>query len=303
MKYLIMGTGGMGGILGGFLAHAGKDVAFYARGAHLEAMRKDGLLLHTVQHGDIHIPKVAAYGPDDTLPQADVVFVCVKGYSLDDVYARIAAASHAGTVVIPILNGLQASSMLREALPSGVLVAEGCIYASAFVSAPGQITQGMALLRVIFGERADTPIDAALLHAIAADLNESKIEGIVAADVAAKVYQKFICISGFAAVDSYFDVNAGEIQKPGEPRDLYQALVRETVAVAKAMDIPISLTSEEDALKWLDALGAGVTSSMHKDILAKKPCEKQLLIFDVTALAERAGVPVPTYEKIAQHFA
>ncbi len=47
MKYLIAGTGGTGAAIGAFLASEGKDVTFIARGAHLEAMKKNGLISST----------------------------------------------------------------------------------------------------------------------------------------------------------------------------------------------------------------------------------------------------------------
>ena len=44
LKFAIFGVGGAGGVIGGYLANAGNDVTFLARGAHLAAMQKDGLL-------------------------------------------------------------------------------------------------------------------------------------------------------------------------------------------------------------------------------------------------------------------
>ena len=58
----MMGSGGVGGFFGGRLAHAGYDVTFIARGAHLAAMRERGLVIESAAHGDIRVPVSAVRG-------------------------------------------------------------------------------------------------------------------------------------------------------------------------------------------------------------------------------------------------
>lgn len=301
MEYLIIGTGGMGGIIGGYLAEAGKKTAFFARGAHLAAMREKGLVIHTPQRGDVVIPQVEAFGLGDDIPKADVIFVCVKNYSLDDIVPVVEGASREGTVIIPILNGLNAGRFLRGAATSAK-VAEGCIYASAYVSAPGEITQSLPNVAVVFGEIAESPVGAEKLEAIRAELAESNINATIADDASAAVYQKFICISAFAAADSIFDTNAGGVQTNADARGMFRSMVDELTSVAEAQKIAIRGDMREHAERWLDAMGPGVTSSLHKDIAAGKPAEVHAFISDVIELADGLGIPVPTYRKAAVHF-
>lgn len=79
MRIAVMGTGGTGGYFGGLLARAGEEVAFIARGAHLEAIRKDGLAVKSVLTGDFTIPVKATADPGDIGP-VDLVLFCVKAY-------------------------------------------------------------------------------------------------------------------------------------------------------------------------------------------------------------------------------
>jgi ketopantoate reductase (EC 1.1.1.169) len=89
LRYLIAGTGGVGGSIAGFLALAGKDVTCIARGEHLAAMREHGLRLHSDLKGE-HALKIPAYTAEEYTSlseksaryKADVIFVCVKGYSV-----------------------------------------------------------------------------------------------------------------------------------------------------------------------------------------------------------------------------
>lgn len=79
-KYLIVGTGGVGGSIAGFLALAGKDVTCIARGKHLEAIREKGLHLRSDLKGNHFLP-IQACTAEEYNEKANVIFVCVKGYS------------------------------------------------------------------------------------------------------------------------------------------------------------------------------------------------------------------------------
>ena len=54
MKYLIIGAGGTGGCIGAYLAKAGNDVTFIARGKHLQAIRENGLTVHSAKNRKFH---------------------------------------------------------------------------------------------------------------------------------------------------------------------------------------------------------------------------------------------------------
>ncbi len=80
-KYTIIGTGGTGGAIGSYLAKAGKDVTFIARGNNLNAMMEKGL--RVIRPADeFVIDPVKATTLEEYQRKADVIFVCVKGYSL-----------------------------------------------------------------------------------------------------------------------------------------------------------------------------------------------------------------------------
>ena len=125
MKYVVIGVGGTGGGIGGFLSRAGKDVTLIARGAHLEKMQKEGLHFETVD-GNFTVP-VKACTMEAYQDVPDVIFVCVKGYSLEDTVPFIQRISDSHTVVIPILNIYGTGRKLQEKLPD-IHVTDGCIY-------------------------------------------------------------------------------------------------------------------------------------------------------------------------------
>ena len=126
MKYLIAGTGGVGGSIAGFLSLAGKDVTCIARGAHLQSIQTNGLKLKSDLKGE-HTLQIKATTAEEFKGKADVIFVCVKGYSVDSITELIKRASHEKTVVIPILNVYGTGPRIQRLVP-GVTVLDGCIY-------------------------------------------------------------------------------------------------------------------------------------------------------------------------------
>ncbi len=103
MKYLVIGTGGVGGSIAAFLALSGCDVSCIARGEALESIKKRGLIFHSSLKGEHAIP-IKAFSAEEYNDKADVIFVTVKGYSIDSIAPVISRASSPETVVIPLLN-------------------------------------------------------------------------------------------------------------------------------------------------------------------------------------------------------
>lgn len=181
LKYLIAGTGGVGGSIAAFLSLSGKDVTCIARGEHLAAIRGNGLQLHSDLKGE-HCLKVAAFTAEEFQGKADVIFVCVKGYSVDSITELIKRASHERTVVIPILNVYGTGPRIQRLVP-GVTVLDGCIYIVGFVSGKGEITQMGKIFRLVYGAHKDTIVSRETLAAIQRDLQESGIKADISPDI------------------------------------------------------------------------------------------------------------------------
>lgn len=300
MKYVVLGAGGTGGCIGGFLAAAGHDVTLIARGKHLAAMQENGLTIHSDKRGEMRISSVRAMTTDAYQEKADVIFVSVKGYALDGVLPFLKKAADKNTVVIPILNIYGTGKTLAEKLPELTII-EGCIYIVAYISAPGEITQSGNIFRVVYGTRGKTAI-AEKLRRIAADLKESGISVAVSERIDADTYRKFVFISPFAATGAYYDCPAGVMQKAGAARDTFIRLVDEAIAAAKFQGIDLPPDLAEKTLAILDAVEPDTTASLQKDLQKGTESEMDGLIFEVARLAKASGACVPTYEKIARHF-
>lgn len=300
MKYLIAGTGGVGGSIAAFLALAGKDVTCIARGEHLAAIRERGLLLHSDLKGE-HTLNVDAFTAEEFQGKADVIFVCVKGYSVDSITELIKRAAHENTVVIPILNVYGTGPRIQRLVP-GVTVLDGCIYIVGFVSGKGEITQMGKIFRLVYGAHKGTDVPAGMLEAVQHDLQESGIKAEISPDINLDTFVKWSFISAMAVTGAYYDVPMGEVQKPGKVRDTFIGLSRESAALGRKLGIEFKEDVIAYNLKVIDKLAPESTASMQKDLAKGHESEVQGLLFDVIAAAEEQGIDIPTYRMVAEKF-
>ena len=300
MNYLIAGTGGVGGSIAAFLALAGKDVTCIARGEHLAAIRTHGLRLHSDLKGEhtLHIPACTA---EEYTGKADVIFVCVKGYSVDSITELIRRAAKPDTVVIPILNVYGTGPRIQRLVPD-VTVLDGCIYIVGFVSGKGEITQMGRIFRLVYGAHRGTQVSRERLEAVKHDLEESGIKADLSDDIDRDTFVKWSFISAMAVTGAYYDVPMGEVQKPGQVRDTFIGLSRESAELGRKLGIDIPDNLVEYNLMVMDKLDPHSTASMQKDLARGHESEVQGLLFDLIDAAEAHGVDIPTYRLVAQKF-
>lgn len=298
MKYLVIGAGGTGGSIGAYMTEAGKDVTLIARGEHLKKMQEEGLKMETTKKGNYTVHPVKATDMEHYGEEPDVIFVCVKGYSLEDTIPFIKRVAKASTIVIPILNIYGTGSRMQERLPE-LLVTDGCIYIAAEIKEPGTIWQNGDIFRVVYGVRKKEELRPELFE-VAKDLQDSGIDGVLSENIQRDALQKFAYVSPMAACSLYYHVSAGEVQKTGEPRDTFVKLMKEVDALAAAMDVPFLVDIVTTNLQILDALNPTASTSMQRDIYAGKSSEIDGLIYEVVRMGKKYGVPTPTYEMIAK---
>src|SRR5262245_20947341 len=110
MKIAVYGSGGVGGYYGGRLAADGHEVHLLARGAHLEAIRANGLTVHRVR-GDFAVKVPATDNPAD-IGSCDVVLFCVKSFDTADAASRLAPMLQENTAVVSLQNGVDNEDVL-----------------------------------------------------------------------------------------------------------------------------------------------------------------------------------------------
>ena len=300
-KYLVVGTGGVGGSIAGFMALAGYDVSCIARGEQLTAIQERGLILKSDLKGE-HVVPVKAFSDAEYDDKADVIFVCIKQYSLSSIKDILLKASHKDTVVIPILNGYGVGQKLKDMLP-GIKVLDGCIYIVGFISGPGEVTQMGKVFKLLFGTIKGCEVDPGILNHIADELASAGIKVQVSDDIDRDTFTKWSFISAMACSGAYFDSPMGEIQKDPEKRALFEGLSRESVAVGNKLGVNLPEGIVEYNLSVLDKLDPLSTASMQKDLKKGKSSEINSLLFDFIDLGDKLGVSMPVYREVGKKLA
>ena len=290
MRIAVFGAGAVGGYFGGRLARAGHSVAFLARGAHLDALRRDGLRVESID-GDFTVRPVEVTAEPRAVGPVDAVLVCVKAWQVRETAAAMGPLLGAETFVVPLQNGVEAPDELSAVVgPARVL--GGLARILAFVAGPGHIRHTGVVPRIEFGERDGRP--SARVAALRAAFAQA--EGVSVAtpdDITAALWEKFLFITPLSAVGAVTRVPAGALRAIPETRRILEQATREIAALARARGVRLALDAVERTLAVVDGLPVDATSSMQRDILEGRPSELDYQIGAVVRLASEVGLDVP----------
>lgn len=303
MKFLIVGTGGTGGCIGGYLARQKEDVIFIARGKHLEMLQKEGLLIKSVRTGDFRLTPVKACTMDAYTDTPDVVFVCVKYPALEEVTTFLKRVVGKQTIVIPILNVYGTGGKMQKELEC--TVTDGCVYIFSMIESSGVICQGAKIFRLLFGFRKDqkyTVAEEDVLKIVEVKLKNAGIDAEYTEQIEKEALKKFACVSPMGTAGIFYDATAKDFMEDGEKRTTFLALAQEVESVGRAMGICFDEPLAQCADAVLKGLTPEATTSMQRDVAAAVPSEIDGLVHEMVRLGTCLGVPVPNYEKIS-HWA
>ena len=298
----MIGTGGTGGCLGGYLAKAGQDVTFIARGNHLQTLKENGLSIHSTKHGTLCIQPIHACTMNEYTDTPDVIFVCVKYYALTEVCDFINRIASSKTLVIPILNVFRTGEVIQKACPN-CTVLDGCIYIMSMIESPGIINQFSDIFKVYFGYRQGQLHQLENIACqVERDLNAASIEGHLTTDIDRDALQKFSFVSPMGTAGLYYHATGGDFMTPGEKQDTFIQLVNEIEQLGNAMGMTFETSLKEVNLKILYGLAKNSTTSMQRDVQKGGNSEIDGLVHNVVRLAKQYNISLPTYEKIS-HWA
>jgi len=294
MRIAIVGSGGVGGYFGGRLAAAGVDVAFVARGAHLEAMRARGLRI-TSPKGDLHLPRVIAESDPAAIGPVDIVFFAVKLYDTDSALALLPPLIRPDTIVIGFQNGVETVETLTRAV-GAEHTAGGVSYVSAVIAEPGVIRH-TAMDHLLFGkpDGSRSPQLEALLEAC----RPAGFQSTLSADITVEIWTKFVRLSVFSGMTAVTRAPIGVIVNDPELLEMLKAAVRETLAVAHAKGVAVAGTIDEDVATAYKGLPPQAKASMLEDLERGRRIELPWLSGAVARIGREVGVPTPIHAFIA----
>jgi 2-dehydropantoate 2-reductase len=289
MKIAVMGSGGVGGYFGARLAQAGCDVGFIARGAHLAAMREEGLKIES-QLGDLHLRKPTVTDNPATLGPVDLVLFSVKLSDTESAAQSIKPLFGPHTGIVSFQNGVRKDDLMRKLFGENAVMG-GVGYIATAIKQPGVIKHTGSMQRLLFGEYDGKR--SARAEELLAACRRGGINAELSSDIRREIWEKFVFLVGLSATTTTMRVPIGPIRENAQARAFLLDVMQEVVAVGRAQGVALAQDYANNRLTFSDGLPADMTSSMHHDLDRGKPLEVAWLSGEVVKLGEAAGIPTP----------
>jgi 2-dehydropantoate 2-reductase len=289
MRIAVVGVGGVGGYFGGRLSQAGHEVHMIARGAHLAAIRVDGLRVESVAGSFTARPAGATDSPAAVGP-VDVVLVGVKAWQLPAAAASLGPLLGPDTAVVPLLNGVESADIVAAAVgPAHTL--GGLCRIIAEIAGPGLIRHSGIDPSLAFGELDNrrSPRAEALLAAFA----DAGVRASIPADIHVAIWEKFVLICTWSGLGAVTRAPVGVWRALPETRALAIQVASEVTAVAIARGVAVPPGLGEATIGFLDQVPPGGTASMQRDLIEGRPSELDAQSGAVVRLGAGVGVPTP----------
>jgi 2-dehydropantoate 2-reductase len=299
MHIVFYGAGGIGGYFGARLLAAGEQVSFVARGRHAQAMREHGLRVKSPL-GDVQVAVPSISEDPTALPKADLVVFAVKMPDAESAAARLAPLMNAGSVVLPLQNGIEIVDVLSAALGPAP-VALGAAYIPAKILEPGVIEHagGFASLRFGALQAEQRPV----LEAFAAACQRAEVQVELVDDMRRVMWEKFVFLVGMSSLTALTRLPIAVARTTPELRALLQQVMEETAALARAEGVALPEDFVAKQMTVVDGLPAAAKASMANDLDAGKPLELPWLAGAVARRSERRGLKADANRFVAAALA
>jgi 2-dehydropantoate 2-reductase len=295
MRIAVLGAGAVGGYFGARLAQGGAELVVIARGAHLDAIRREGLRVTSVA-GDAVVHPVQCADDPDGLPPVDVLLLGVKAWQVADAAGILGPLLAPEGCVLPLQNGVEAPAQIDRALGPGRALGGLCRILSEVV-APGVIEHSGVEPYVAFGEPTGVASERTR-RLLAAFERAPGVRAELVPDIRVAMWRKFLLITAWGAVGASTAATIGEIlERPELRRRLLEAM-GEIQAVARAQGVLLTEDDVGDAVRVLEGAPAHGTTSMQRDLAAGRPSELDAQIGAVVRFGRALGVPVPCHAAI-----
>jgi len=289
MRVAVMAAGAVGGYFGARLAAAGHDVLFFARGAHLEAIRRNGLRVDSPL-GNLHLKDVTATDdPAGTAP-VDLVLFAVKLWDTERAAEQLRPLIRPHTRVITLQNGVDSVGLLAPILGEANVVA-GSTYLVTVIGEPGVIRHTSPFARIRCG-RLDGRPDAVLagyVDRIAA----AGIEITQTDRMQTELWKKFVLLSGTSGITASTRQPLGPILADPDTRALFFTLMAEALGVGKAAGVVFPSDYQQELEHAVAAFPPTMKASMAHDLERGNRLELDWLAGTVVRLGRQHGVPTP----------
>lgn len=292
MRFAILGSGAVGGYFGAKLAQSGQDVSFIARGAHLDAIRANGLEVRSLKLGNFAV-RAPAESDTRRIGPVDVAIVSVKAYDNLTALPMLMPLIGPETAVLTLQNGVDSVDDVA-AIVGRQRVLGGTTYVATALEGPGLIVQTGVHRSIIFGETSgDMTRITPRVQAIADVMAAADIQVTPVADARVPIWDKFVYLAAFSGFTGASRLPIGPIWQHPQVREMFYACSREIAAIATAEGVTISANRFETLEEYMTNIPPSTRSSLLIDLEQGKRIEVEALQGAAVRRAAKLGVPVP----------
>jgi 2-dehydropantoate 2-reductase len=295
MRIAAMAAGAVGGYFGARLAAAGHDVFFIARGAHRDAIAKNGLKVESV-HGDLHLPKPNVTDDPAKVGPVDIVLFAVTLWDTETAGASARPLLGPDSRLITFQNGVDSVERLSAILGADRVVG-GAAYIATVIASPGVIRHTSSFATIRFG-RPDRKPDAKLDAFVDAG-KAARLDIGLSDDIQRELWQKFIFLTAMAGSTATLRSSIGPIVADTELRGFFRALMEEAFAVGKAKGVALDPAYLDDRMNFVvNKVEPGMKASMAHDLERGNRLELDWLAGKVRALGRELGIATPASDAV-----
>ncbi|TGS18008.1 2-dehydropantoate 2-reductase [Mesorhizobium sp. M2E.F.Ca.ET.209.01.1.1] len=311
MRITVFGAGAIGGYLAAKLAIAGSvDLSIVARGAHLEAIKADGLRL--IEGGNETVARVRAAARAEDLGAQDYVVLALKAHSLAPALDEISPLLGEGTAVVTMQNGVPwwyfhkaggalEGTRLDAVDPGGAIwerigperVIGSVVYPAVEVDAPGLIRQ-VEGTRFSLGEPSGEKSERAT--ALAREMVKAGLQAPVREDIRSEIWVKLWGNLSFNPISALTGSTLAAIVADEATRAVARAMMLEAQAIGERLGVRF-LIPVDRRIKGAGDVGEHKTS-MLQDLERGRPMEIDALVTAVQELGRLTGQPTPTIDSV-----
>jgi 2-dehydropantoate 2-reductase len=299
----IYGVGGVGGFIGGKIARflqkeQRKNIRLYfiARGEHLKEIQKKGLVLNTGnEKGLICVPTRATDNIEE-LPSPDLCFLCVKSYNLDAVCAALNGHIKPGTVIVPLLNGVDIYERVRKAFTNGIIL-PACVYVGTHIERPGMVTQKGGEGKILMGK--DPKYPDFYPEEVLQFLKEAVISYQWFENALPAIWEKYLFIAGFGLVSATSGKTLGQIMEDEESKRLVAGIMEEIFLISKQKHVALPEDIAAVSVAKAHNFPPETKTSYQRDVEQKaKHNEGDLFGATIIRMGKETGVSTPVTESV-----
>ncbi len=294
MRIAAMAAGAVGGYFGARMAAAGHDVHFIARGAHREAIARNGLTIEST-HGNLHLPKVSVTDDPGTVGPVDIVLFAVKLWDTEQAAEQARPLMGPQTRLITLQNGVDSVERIAPILGAERTVG-GIAYIATVIGKPGVIGHTSPFAQMRCGRidgRPDAQLDAFEQAAKAAGIDIA-----VSSTIDRDRWEKFVFLVALSGMTAAARSSIGPIVDDPDTRAFLLRLMQETLAVGRARGVDLSDDYLKGRMDFVMKAPRDMKASMAHDLERGNRLELDWLAGKVVSLARELAVPVPANEAV-----